>query len=156
MYKLLIGTYNNIFIPWWRLWKTERFVISWDDVAFHRCLPVTEWFTTLGWCHSTSLSIPQPHGRGVFRTAVHMIRCPTWTQWMHWFLRISSENCQGWIRHAQRFFQKVWWSMRTYFSFTLLLCANMANKWSLLKHIAAFLIHFCFFVVVESWSVQKK
>lgn len=98
MHKIPIGTYNTapVSIPWWLLWKTsarwgkgsKHFIIVWDNVALQLSLfQDPEWLIV----HSrigvtfllTLLSSPQPHRRlGKYMTTSHMIRCPSWRQWL--------------------------------------------------------------------------
>ncbi|XP_019217583.1 uncharacterized protein LOC109203005 [Oreochromis niloticus] len=92
------------------------FIIVWDNVAFHHSRAVTEWFAA----HPRMESLFLPPYSQFLNPIEEFFSSWRWKVYDHHphdqmslldamnagCLEISAEDCQGWIRHARRFFPR--------------------------------------------------
>ncbi|KAL3973664.1 NLR family CARD domain-containing protein 3 [Sarotherodon galilaeus] len=74
--------------------RVPTFIIVWDNVAFHHSRAVTEWFAA------------HPRMESLFLPPYSPFLNPIEEFFSSWRWKISAEDCQGWIRHARRFFPR--------------------------------------------------
>jgi len=92
------------------------FIIVWDNVAFHLSRAVTEWFAA----HPRMVSLFLPPYSPFLNPTEEFFSLWRWKVYDHHphdqmslldamddgCQDISAEDCQGWIRHARRFFPR--------------------------------------------------
>ncbi|KAL4008589.1 hypothetical protein ACER0C_002441 [Sarotherodon galilaeus] len=96
--------------------RVPTFIIVWDNVAFHHSRAVTEWFAA----HPRMESLFLPPYSPFLNPIEEFFSSWRWKVYDHHphdqmslldamnagCLEISAEDCQGWIRHARRFFPR--------------------------------------------------